>query len=276
MNHDSTAIDDRRNHDLYRMRDLSGRLLYIGVTNGGLRRFMEHSKDKTWWREVDTINVEHVHCSRQAIEMLEREAIKSERPLYNVAHNNEPLPATTRRRENVRALSHAQQIMAAAERQALNALLPDPVAPVAPVALAPPTPINEAHPSEHAEIVNGLHVGQQDVDDLVEAIRQSPVRDIINTWLAEATDNGCSWSVRRFPRIRPYEITVAAFRLAELHQRNPSEVRPAVASAKGITLIKAWPSTVPVGVELSELTAEQARVAARTATRLCVEWDRAL
>jgi len=130
MNHDSTVTDDRRNHDLYRMRDLSGRLLYIGVTNGGLRRFMEHSKDKTWWREVDTINVEHVHCSRQAIEMLEREAIKSESPLYNVAHNNEPLPATTRRRENARALSYADQIMAAAERQALNALTPPLVAPV--------------------------------------------------------------------------------------------------------------------------------------------------
>ena len=238
MNHDSTVTDDRRNHDLYRMRDLSGRLLYIGVTNGGLRRFMEHSKDKTWWREVDTINVEHVHCSRQAIEMLEREAIKSESPLYNVTHNQgQPLP--------------------------------DPVAPVAP---ALPAPINEAHPSEHAEIVNGLHVGQQAVDDLVEAIRQSPVRDIVNAWLTEAADNGCSWSVRRFSRIRPYEITLAAFRLAELHQRNPSEVRSAVASARGTTRVSDW----PIGVVLAQLTAEQARVAAKTAIRLCVEWDQAL
>jgi predicted GIY-YIG superfamily endonuclease len=88
----SALTTDRRNHDLYRMRDLSGRLLYIGVTNGGLRRFMEHAKDKTWWREVSTIDVEHVHCSRSAIELLEREAIQNERPLYNVVHNVAPTP----------------------------------------------------------------------------------------------------------------------------------------------------------------------------------------
>lgn len=82
-----TSVDDRRLHDIYRMRDLSGRLLYVGVTNGGLRRFMEHSKDKTWWREVTQIDVEHVHCSRSVIEMIEREAIQAEAPLYNVAHN---------------------------------------------------------------------------------------------------------------------------------------------------------------------------------------------
>lgn len=123
---DPVADVDRRNHDLYRMRDLSGRLLYIGVTNGGLRRFMEHSKDKTWWREVDTINVEHVHCSRQSIEMLEREAIRSERPIYNVAHNSEPLPATVRRKENVRSLDYVQQITAVAERHALDVLMDEP------------------------------------------------------------------------------------------------------------------------------------------------------
>lgn len=84
---------DQRLHDIYRMRDLSGRLLYVGVTNGGLRRFMEHSKDKTWWREVAQIDVEHVHCSRAIIEAIEREAIKTERPLYNVIHNAWAAPA---------------------------------------------------------------------------------------------------------------------------------------------------------------------------------------
>ena len=81
------VVPDPRLHDIYRMRDLSGRLLYIGVTNGGLRRFMEHAKDKTWWREVAQIDVEHVHCSRPVIEAIEREAIRTERPLYNVTHN---------------------------------------------------------------------------------------------------------------------------------------------------------------------------------------------
>lgn len=85
----ASVRDDRRLHDIYRMRDLSGRLLYIGVTNGGLRRFMEHAKDKTWWREVTTIDIEHVHCSRSVIETIEREAIQAERPLYNVVHNEQ-------------------------------------------------------------------------------------------------------------------------------------------------------------------------------------------
>jgi predicted GIY-YIG superfamily endonuclease len=95
----TSVHDDRRLHDIYRMRDLSGRLLYIGVTNGGLRRFMEHSKDKTWWREVTQIDVEHVHCSRSIIESIEREAIRTERPLYNVTHNTGrtlPPPVTTK------------------------------------------------------------------------------------------------------------------------------------------------------------------------------------
>jgi predicted GIY-YIG superfamily endonuclease len=83
----SDSVDERRLHDIYRMRDLSGRLLYVGVTNGGLRRFMEHAKDKTWWREVATIDIEHVHCTRPVIEAMEREAIQLERPLYNVTHN---------------------------------------------------------------------------------------------------------------------------------------------------------------------------------------------
>lgn len=79
--------DDRRLYDLYRMHDISGRLLYVGVSNAGLRRFGEHSKDKTWWREVSRIDVEHAFCTRSVIEQMERDAIKAEQPLYNVVHN---------------------------------------------------------------------------------------------------------------------------------------------------------------------------------------------
>jgi hypothetical protein len=89
----SAATTDRRNHSLYRMRDISGRLLYVGRSNNGLRRFMEHSKDKTWWREVATIDVEHVFCSLEVISALEMETIKAERPLYNVTGNVTPQPA---------------------------------------------------------------------------------------------------------------------------------------------------------------------------------------
>ncbi|WP_395159053.1 hypothetical protein [Ilumatobacter sp.] len=110
--------DDRRLHDLYRMYDIAGRLLYVGVTNGGLRRFMEHSKDKTWWREVDSIKVEHAHCTRSVIERMERDAIVAESPLYNVAHNHgiapQELPAPK--------IQHGSESpRRAAERRLINA-----------------------------------------------------------------------------------------------------------------------------------------------------------
>lgn len=81
------AVSERRLFDLYRMTDHSGRLLYIGISNDSLRRSKEHSKDKTWWREVANIEIEHIHCSRSMVEQLEREAIVDESPIYNVKHN---------------------------------------------------------------------------------------------------------------------------------------------------------------------------------------------
>lgn len=39
-------------HALYRFRDDSGALLYVGITNNPGRRWTEHQKSKPWWHQV--------------------------------------------------------------------------------------------------------------------------------------------------------------------------------------------------------------------------------
>jgi predicted GIY-YIG superfamily endonuclease len=77
---------------LYRMRSADGTLLYVGITAYLLARIKQHAKDKRWWDEVAAIAVEHFP-TRNEVEMAELEAIRSERPTYNVRDNpNAPRP----------------------------------------------------------------------------------------------------------------------------------------------------------------------------------------
>lgn len=71
---------------LYRFFDSSGRLLYIGISNRWTDRLVQHRREKPWFDQVAQVTV-HKYPSRQAVEQAEREAIASERPLYNVQHN---------------------------------------------------------------------------------------------------------------------------------------------------------------------------------------------
>lgn len=73
-------------HTLYRFFDAEGTLLYIGITGNPRARWSQHSKTKEGWRRVDTIRVQHLD-SREELEAAEKAAIKAERPLWNVAHN---------------------------------------------------------------------------------------------------------------------------------------------------------------------------------------------
>lgn len=72
-------------HTLYRYK--RGRtLLYIGITNDRRRRMGEHRTTKPWVDEATTVTMKH-YPSREAVLAAEKEAIKRERPLYNVLHN---------------------------------------------------------------------------------------------------------------------------------------------------------------------------------------------
>ena len=74
-----------RNHVLYRMYDVSRRLLYVGITANFDSRMDSHRGLKPWWQDVATIEVQHF-TSRTAVERAERNAIQTERPAFNVTH----------------------------------------------------------------------------------------------------------------------------------------------------------------------------------------------
>lgn len=77
---------------LYRFYGAKNELLYIGITGDFPSRLNQHSKDKPWWVEVQTITLEHFH-SRRVVESAELDAIGRERPRYNVIGNGRMVPA---------------------------------------------------------------------------------------------------------------------------------------------------------------------------------------
>jgi hypothetical protein len=74
--------------DLYRYYDSDGNLLYLGISLNAAKRASEHRKDKQWWNEVATIQIEHLPTGDRALVLeIEAELIKDEKPRYNVVHN---------------------------------------------------------------------------------------------------------------------------------------------------------------------------------------------
>src|SRR5690349_14786697 len=84
-----------RLHVLYRCFDDRAVCLYIGATTQPGVRFRKHADTKDWWCEVVNIQLEH-HASRDALERAEQEAIASEGPVFNIAHNTRRLEAFLR------------------------------------------------------------------------------------------------------------------------------------------------------------------------------------
>jgi hypothetical protein len=68
---------------LYRFFNDLGQLLYVGISARGPKRWSEHGRDRPWWHEVRSSTIEHFANRNDALQA-ESEAIKSERPLYNV------------------------------------------------------------------------------------------------------------------------------------------------------------------------------------------------
>lgn len=74
---------------LYRLRDVDGSLLYVGITTNWPTRMAQHQADKPWWSEVSTVELVRLECTRPQVEAIEKAVIKTEAPRYNVAHNGE-------------------------------------------------------------------------------------------------------------------------------------------------------------------------------------------
>jgi hypothetical protein len=73
---------------LYRAYDQDGTLLYVGIADDWLRRWREHRKTSAWFAEVGSVKVEG-YPDRTSALLAERDAIKSERPKFNISHNSE-------------------------------------------------------------------------------------------------------------------------------------------------------------------------------------------
>ena len=68
---------------LYRLYGRDGALLYVGVTDNISRRFWDHSRNKSWWRDVDGKMI-WFYDDRAEAEDAETAAIDSEDPVHNV------------------------------------------------------------------------------------------------------------------------------------------------------------------------------------------------
>ena len=77
------------NNVLYRFFDAGKALLYVGITSRPPQRFKDHGREKEWWREVATIEMQHFD-DRASLEQAERKAIKRENPRYNVIYKELP------------------------------------------------------------------------------------------------------------------------------------------------------------------------------------------
>jgi mRNA-degrading endonuclease RelE of RelBE toxin-antitoxin system/predicted GIY-YIG superfamily endonuclease len=78
---------------VYRIYDASQALLYIGVTATVGTRWQAHAGLQKWWPEVQHQTVTWYSTRSEALEA-ERLAIRAERPLHNVTHNQNRNPLT--------------------------------------------------------------------------------------------------------------------------------------------------------------------------------------
>lgn len=140
--------------------------------------------------------------------------------------------------------------------------------------LAEPAPEPPAH-----EPRRPVHPGE--VDHLVERVRASNVKDVINAWMVEGNRAGHPWNVMSSPYVDNWERTRAALHLAvqcsDTDTRNVDTdiVRELLRAAIGDTAAE-WP-TVPIGAVIGQLTIDQARHAYNLAdafgTVVLPTWD---
>ena len=83
-------IDFSRCTALYRLFDLEGRLLYVGIAFDPEARWLAHAAEKAWWSEVAETRVQWLQSRTDAL-IAEVVAIKAERPLYNIVAVDEPV-----------------------------------------------------------------------------------------------------------------------------------------------------------------------------------------
>lgn len=71
-------------HHLYRHFDADGNLLYVGVSISSLRRLSQHKLNSHWFDKIANVTIQKF-SSRFAALTAETNAIREEKPLYNIA-----------------------------------------------------------------------------------------------------------------------------------------------------------------------------------------------
>lgn len=74
---------------LYRHFDEKGRLLYVGISLSAVKRLSQHSDKATWFFDIAKVTIESFP-TREAALAAEKLAIRTERPVHNVAHVAKP------------------------------------------------------------------------------------------------------------------------------------------------------------------------------------------
>mgnify|MGYP003647139781 CR=1 FL=1 len=76
---------------LYRHFDHEGALLYVGISLSWPARTKQHAHGSRWFDLVAKVEIERFPTRAAALEA-ERQAIKSEKPKFNIVHNREAKP----------------------------------------------------------------------------------------------------------------------------------------------------------------------------------------
>jgi hypothetical protein len=83
-----TAASPQANrYGVYEARDGDNRLIYVGISNGLMRRWREHLGTKPWSDEVEAMSVVAKNLSEAEARAMERQLIRAKRPKYNIQHN---------------------------------------------------------------------------------------------------------------------------------------------------------------------------------------------
>lgn len=108
---------------LYRLYDVHGALLYVGIAADPERRWLQHSGDKVWWPAVTRRDTEWFSTRPEAA-AAEVTAIRSERPCHNEAHTA-PTPRPRAGARGDQPLKRHEEIAQDLRKQILEgALLP--------------------------------------------------------------------------------------------------------------------------------------------------------
>lgn len=91
--------------ELYRHYDADGNLLYVGLSYSAVLRTFQHARrtrSAAWFKKIVLIKIERFK-TRKAAQIAETQAIREERPLYNIAVRGPYPPLSQEHKDKIAA-----------------------------------------------------------------------------------------------------------------------------------------------------------------------------